>query len=247
MANSPAEPKTIGSAPPRSCLARKGTRNVHRTRQATLAVISASRPLSSRGAAHEQPDAISPMKPSETPASWQIATASTSTTCTPTSTTRPTQSVASNTISPTPAKAQSATCRICRPGRPSPLGYCGLADGSTSSSSIPSFNPCRPNPAPVDGQELLLRHDYPEGRGAIKRDATYGYADGPALTENTTVYEWNHGLGEVITSLSRADLTITSLHETNLLPWARWTRMIRDSRYPARWGSWGRVVGCGVR
>jgi SAM-dependent methyltransferase len=92
----------------------------------------------------------------------------------------------------------------------------------------PVLQSLSPKPAPTDGPELLLRHDYLEGRGAIERDATHTYTDGPALPSDTTAYEWTHGLGEVITSLVRAGLAITSLRETNLLPWPRWPRMVRD-------------------
>jgi hypothetical protein len=74
----------------------------------------------------------------------------------------------------------------------------------------------------------VLRHDYLDGRGGVEHDATYTYTDGPALTSNTTAVEWAHGLGEVITSLVRAGLHIAAVRESNLLPWPRWTRMVRD-------------------
>jgi SAM-dependent methyltransferase len=92
----------------------------------------------------------------------------------------------------------------------------------------PMLQSLSPKPAPSDGPELLLRHDYLEGRGAIEHDATFTYTDGPALHGATRAYEWTHGLGEVITALVNAGLTITRLRETELLPWPRWERMIRD-------------------
>ncbi|MBB5918577.1 SAM-dependent methyltransferase [Nocardia transvalensis] len=86
-----------------------------------------------------------------------------------------------------------------------------------------------PKPGPDDGPELLLRHDYLEGRGAIEHNATHTYTDGPALPpEAARVYEWAHGLGHVVTALAGAGLTITGLRETDLLPWPRWERMVRD-------------------
>ncbi|MFZ0120744.1 MAG: class I SAM-dependent methyltransferase [Pseudonocardiaceae bacterium] len=91
----------------------------------------------------------------------------------------------------------------------------------------PMFNALGPTPAPDDGPELLLRHDYLEGRGAVERDATFTYTDGPALRDATRAYEWIHGLGEVITALVGAGLRITGLRETDLLPWPRWERMVR--------------------
>jgi SAM-dependent methyltransferase len=92
----------------------------------------------------------------------------------------------------------------------------------------PVLTSLSPKPEPGDGPELLLRNDYLEGRGAIERDATYTYTDGPALTRDTTAYEWTHGLGEVITCLAQAGLAIDAVRETNLLPWPRWPRMVRD-------------------
>jgi hypothetical protein len=91
----------------------------------------------------------------------------------------------------------------------------------------PVFNALGPTSAPGDGPELLLRHDYLEGRGAVERDATFTYTDGPALRDATRAHEWIHGLGEVITALVGAGLRITGLRETDLLPGPRWERMVR--------------------
>lgn len=92
----------------------------------------------------------------------------------------------------------------------------------------PVLQSLSPKPHPGDGPELLLRQDYLEGRGAIERNATFTYTDGPALQNATRAYEWCHGLGEVINALIGAGLTISRLRETELLPWPRWERMIRD-------------------
>ncbi|HSZ29726.1 MAG TPA: class I SAM-dependent methyltransferase [Pseudonocardiaceae bacterium] len=91
----------------------------------------------------------------------------------------------------------------------------------------PLLNALGPTPAPGDSPELLLRHDYLEGRGAVERDATYTYTDGPALRDATRAYEWAHSLGEVITTLVGAGLGIIGLRETELLPWPRWERMVQ--------------------
>jgi SAM-dependent methyltransferase len=93
----------------------------------------------------------------------------------------------------------------------------------------PVLTSLSPKPAPGDGPELVLRHDYLEGRGGVEHDATYTYTDGPALTSNTTAVEWAHGLGEVITSLVGAGLRITAVRESDLLPWPRWSHMVRDA------------------
>jgi SAM-dependent methyltransferase len=85
----------------------------------------------------------------------------------------------------------------------------------------------------ADDTTLVLRNDYLEGRGAREIDATYTYTDGPALRDARTSYEWAHGLGEVVTALIRAGLTIRSLRESDELPWPRWPHMV-----PASEGFW---------
>jgi SAM-dependent methyltransferase len=92
----------------------------------------------------------------------------------------------------------------------------------------PVLQSLSPKPNPDDGPELLMRYDYLEGRGAIERKSAFTYTDGPALQHATRAYEWSHGLGEVVTALVDAGLTITRLRETELLPWPRWERMIPD-------------------
>jgi len=89
----------------------------------------------------------------------------------------------------------------------------------------PVLQSLSPSPAPGDGPELLLRHDYLEGRGAIERPAETTYTDGPALENAPNAYEWTHGLGEMV----GAGLKIDLLRESELLPWPRWERMVQDS------------------
>ncbi|WP_344321234.1 class I SAM-dependent methyltransferase [Streptomyces macrosporus] len=84
-----------------------------------------------------------------------------------------------------------------------------------------------PVPAEGEGPELLLRHDYLGGRGAVRRDATRTYTDGPPVEGATDAYEWSHGLGEVVDALVGAGLTIARLRESDELPWPRWSRMVR--------------------
>jgi SAM-dependent methyltransferase len=83
-----------------------------------------------------------------------------------------------------------------------------------------------PKPAPDAGPELVLRHDYLAGRGAVEHTVTHTYTDGPALASGTVAYEWAHGLGEVVNALLGAGLRIARLRETELLPWRRWQRMV---------------------
>ncbi|MET8870703.1 class I SAM-dependent methyltransferase [Nocardia sp. NPDC004604] len=92
----------------------------------------------------------------------------------------------------------------------------------------PLLHALGPTPPPeVDPNLLVLHDDYLAGRGAQRRDSDHTYTDGPALTTDTTAYEWRHGLGEVVNALIAAGLRITDLTETEMLPWPRWSRMIR--------------------
>jgi SAM-dependent methyltransferase len=96
----------------------------------------------------------------------------------------------------------------------------------------PLLNSLGPKAAPGEGPELLLRHDYLSGDGAVHRDATHTYTDGPAVEGATDSYEWMQGIGEVVTALTSAGLTIRRLRESDELPWPRWPRM---ERTPTGW------------
>lgn len=91
----------------------------------------------------------------------------------------------------------------------------------------PLLDALGPVPAPGE-EELLLRHDYLEGRGALRGDNPRTYTDGPPLAADTTCYEWRHGLGDVVTAVVGAGLAVDLLRETDLLPWPRLERMVRD-------------------
>ncbi|WP_199730646.1 class I SAM-dependent methyltransferase [Amycolatopsis panacis] len=77
---------------------------------------------------------------------------------------------------------------------------------------------------PVD---LTVRHDYLGGRGAVERDSSRTYTDGPPLEGDTVHYEWPHGLGEVVTALALAGLKIDHLIEPDVLPFQRWPWMVQ--------------------
>jgi SAM-dependent methyltransferase len=95
---------------------------------------------------------------------------------------------------------------------------------------------------PADGSEdLLLRNDYLGGRGVEKRDATYTYTDGPPLSEARVAYEWRHGVGDVVSALAGAGLTIEVLREADSLPWPRWSGMARGA------DGWFRLPGAAPR
>jgi SAM-dependent methyltransferase len=96
----------------------------------------------------------------------------------------------------------------------------------------PLLNSLGPKPAPGEGAELLLRHDYLGGAGPVHRDATHTYTDGPAVEGATDSYEWMHGIGEVVDALTGAGLTVRRLRESEELPWQRWPQMVRT---PSGW------------
>ncbi|MGV9452441.1 class I SAM-dependent methyltransferase [Streptomyces sp. NPDC003635] len=96
----------------------------------------------------------------------------------------------------------------------------------------PLLNSLGPKPAPGEGPELLLRHDYLGGGGPVHRDATHTYTDGPAVEGATDSFEWMHGMGEVVTALNEAGLTVRRLRESDELPWQRWPQMVRT---PSGW------------
>jgi SAM-dependent methyltransferase len=96
----------------------------------------------------------------------------------------------------------------------------------------PLLNSLGPKPAPGEGPELLLRHDYLAGGGVVHRDATHTYTDGPAVEGATESYEWMHGISEVVNALVGAGLTIRRLTESDELPWPRWPQMVRT---PSGW------------
>lgn len=96
----------------------------------------------------------------------------------------------------------------------------------------PLLNSLGPKPGAGEGPELLLRHDYLGGDGAVHRDATHTYTDGPAVEGATDSYEWMHGISEVVNALVDAGLTIRRLTESDELPWPRWPQMVRT---PSGW------------
>ncbi|MFJ3952243.1 class I SAM-dependent methyltransferase [Streptomyces libani] len=98
------------------------------------------------------------------------------------------------------------------------------------------FHPLLDSLGPAGGpdqQELLLRNDYLGGRGPLRSDTPCTYTDGPPVQGATTSYEWRHGLGEVISAVIGAGLTVELVRETELLPWKRFDAMV-----PAENGWW---------
>ena len=70
----------------------------------------------------------------------------------------------------------------------------------------------------TDGQ-LVVRHPYFEREAPLRWDDAKDYADPQARLRNSVTYEWNHGLGEIITALIDAGLVIEWLHEHQTIDW----------------------------
>ena len=62
------------------------------------------------------------------------------------------------------------------------------------------------------GGPLVIRYPY-FNRGPQRLDAPDDYAAPEEVFEHTETYEWNHPLGDIVTALIDAGLTINSLHE----------------------------------
>jgi 2-polyprenyl-3-methyl-5-hydroxy-6-metoxy-1,4-benzoquinol methylase len=90
----------------------------------------------------------------------------------------------------------------------------------------PLLNSLRPVGLPGEPDDLVLRNDYLEGRGAIAHESTVTYT-GDEVPGRNTSYEWMHGLGELVTTLSSAGLRIDSLRESDVLQWPRWPSMVQ--------------------
>lgn len=96
----------------------------------------------------------------------------------------------------------------------------------------PLLDALGPTPSP-DRQQLRLHHDYLAGRGPLRSDTPHTYTDGPPVRGATTSYEWRHGLGEVVSAVIGAGMTLQLVRETELLPWKRFDAMV-----PAENGWW---------
>ena len=78
----------------------------------------------------------------------------------------------------------------------------------------------------LDGSSgLAVARDYFE-RQPLVEDYPYSYTDGPALAHQRTV-EFQHGLGEIVTSLVAAGLRIEFLHEWDFDDFARFDWLVR--------------------
>ncbi len=69
-----------------------------------------------------------------------------------------------------------------------------------------------------DGK-LVIEHPYFEHPEPTVWDEPGTYVESDADFQHTVTHEWNHGLGEIVTALIDAGLTITGLVEHDSVPW----------------------------
>jgi hypothetical protein len=90
--------------------------------------------------------------------------------------------------------------------------------------SLAEFHPVHQ----VMGDEEL-RVEYPYFHEApIVWDEPGSYADLAARTQSNRTHEWNHGLGEVVSSIIAAGLVVEHLHEFDYTLFPRWPFLERD-------------------
>jgi SAM-dependent methyltransferase len=65
---------------------------------------------------------------------------------------------------------------------------------------------------------LVVKESYFELAAPVAGESATTYVDGPALTCRKS-YEWNHGLGAIVTGLVAAGLHIEFVHEHREVPW----------------------------
>ena len=82
-----------------------------------------------------------------------------------------------------------------------------------------------------EDQEMVAKCPYFEREEPMRWDDPGDYADRDARLENSVTYDWNHGLGEIVTALIDAGLTIEFVHEHKTLYWRalRWMESVRGA------------------
>jgi SAM-dependent methyltransferase len=69
----------------------------------------------------------------------------------------------------------------------------------------------------------------------LRFDDARDYADDSVRLENATTYEWLHPLGEIVTSLLDAGLTLKWLHEHDSVPWPMFEQLTKDTNGMYHW------------
>ena len=74
--------------------------------------------------------------------------------------------------------------------------------------------------------DLVLFAPYFETREPNRWEDGTDYADPTAVMQNTVTYNWNHGLGEIVSALIDAGLSLDWLHEHKTAYWKAMTSMV---------------------
>jgi SAM-dependent methyltransferase len=74
--------------------------------------------------------------------------------------------------------------------------------------------------------DLTFAHTYFEEIDPFVDDSPDTYTDASRPLEHTRSYEWNHGIGEIVTALIRQGLRITELTEHDWTVWPRWPWLV---------------------
>lgn len=86
----------------------------------------------------------------------------------------------------------------------------------------------------ADSTDGALRIAYPyfETVEPMMFDEVESYTDGATTIQSTRTYEWNHGLGEVVTALLKRGLVLQRLEEHDGLEWQMFPHMVlEDGQY----------------
>jgi SAM-dependent methyltransferase len=86
-----------------------------------------------------------------------------------------------------------------------------------------------------EGGRLVVAEPYFETAGArvSDNDSTYVATDVPI--EHTVTHWWNHGIGEIVTALLAAGLTLTGLAEHDSIPWRAFSGVTMTSAGGGEW------------
>jgi SAM-dependent methyltransferase len=70
-----------------------------------------------------------------------------------------------------------------------------------------------------DGDLIVIRYPYFETAEPLVSDSAGTYVTTDAVIEHGVTHQWNHGIGDIVTALLDAGLTITGLAEHASAPW----------------------------
>ena len=82
-----------------------------------------------------------------------------------------------------------------------------------------------------EGTDLVINAPYFETEKPNEWTDDQTYVDGPRLTMRTT-YEWNHGIGEIVTALIDAGMRLDFLHEHKAIAWQALPWMVPSEAVP---------------